>query len=119
MTTQNQRNRRKGAAFELDVLKWVREVAGLPAERLRLTGRLDEGDVAVQDVGLTYLMEVKNCAKFEPGPWMDEAKREAANYARARGIDLASVMPLVVAKRRGHGVARSFVISEPGDFFTV
>lgn len=118
MTSQNHRNRRRGAQFEMDVLRYVREKAGLPAERLRLAGKDDEGDVAVQDVGMVYVFEVKNAQKFDLSGWVGEAKREAANYARARGLDPATVMPVVVVKRRGKGTGEAFVVTTLDEFLT-
>ena len=38
-------NKRKGAAFEIDVMKWFRKM-GVIAERLRLSGKEDEGEGA-------------------------------------------------------------------------
>lgn len=116
MTTQSARNRRKGAAFELDVLKWVREVARLRAERLRLAGKLDEGDIAVDDVGLTYVFECKNEQKINLSGYMSEAIYEAHNYANARGLDPRDVMPVVVVKRRGRPVWESYVVTTLAEF---
>lgn len=117
MTTQNQRNRRRGSQFEMDVLRYARET-GLEAERLRLAGRNDEGDVAVWDVGCVYLFEVKAAAKFDLSGWMAEAKREALNYAKARNVDPTTVMPAVVIKRRNHGVDKAFVVTELAEFLS-
>ena len=39
-------NKTKGATFELDIIKWFRKL-GFMAERLRLAGKDDEGDVVV------------------------------------------------------------------------
>jgi len=39
-------NKAKGAAFEIDVMKWFRSL-GILAERLRLAGKDDEGDIVV------------------------------------------------------------------------
>ncbi len=39
-------NKAKGAAFEIDVMKWFRGL-GVLAERLRLAGKDDEGDLVV------------------------------------------------------------------------
>ena len=42
---------RKGAAFEIGVLKWLRS-RNVIAERMRLVGKKDEGDiVAISEVG--------------------------------------------------------------------
>jgi hypothetical protein len=43
-------NKAKGAAFEIDVMKWFRGL-GVLAERLRLAGKDDEGDLVVVVIG--------------------------------------------------------------------
>jgi len=43
-------NKAKGAAFEIDVMKWFRGL-GVLAERLRLAGKDDEGDLVVVVLG--------------------------------------------------------------------
>lgn len=108
-TSQNAKNRRKGAAFELDVLAYIRSL-GLRAERLRLSGKNDEGDIAVVDGDLTYLIEAKNEQKLNLAGWVTEALTERQHYATKRGQDPADVMPLVVVKRRGRPIADSYVV---------
>ena len=52
-------NGRKGAAFEIGVLKWLRS-RGVNAERLRLSGSRDEGDIVAIIAGKSYVLELKN-----------------------------------------------------------
>lgn len=116
-TSQNAKNRRKGAQFETDVLAYIRSL-GLPAERLRLSGANDEGDIAVIDGDLTYLIEAKNEAKLNLAGWVTEAIIERQNYAKKRGLDPASIMPVVVVKRRGRSIADSYVVVPLKEFLT-
>lgn len=109
-------NRRRGATYELDLLKWFRSI-GLGAERLRLAGRDDEGDLAVKDVGITYVVEAKNEKAMNLTGYVREAKVEADNYARARGLNRADVMPVVLIKKRNAGIDESFVVVPAGEFF--
>ena len=109
--------RRRGSQWELDVLRYVRSL-GLKAERLHLAGRDDEGDIAVEDVGIVYVLECKNEKSINLGGYVTEAKVEALNYAKARGLDPKNVMPLAVVKRRNHGVERAYVITELAEFLT-
>ena len=44
------KNKRKGSKFEIDVMKWFRS-KGYNAERLRLAGSKDEGDLVVYVAG--------------------------------------------------------------------
>lgn len=117
MTTASQRSRRKGASFELDVLKWIREETGLRAERLRLAGKNDEGDIAVDDVGLVYVIECKNEQKISLAGYVTESITEARNYAAARSLTVDDIMPIVVIKRRGRPIGDSYVLSTLTEFF--
>lgn len=116
MTT---RSRRIGSDWELRLTKWVRAVAKLPAERLHLSGRNDEGDIAVTDLdgGLIYLIEAKAEAKINLSGYMNEVHVEVVNYAKARGLDPADVMPIAVVKRRGYSIEKAYVVCELADFF--
>jgi Holliday junction resolvase len=116
MTTSNAtKNKRKGAQWELDLLDYFRSHQ-LVAERLRLAGKHDEGDVMVYIDGKTVLIvEAKNEQSFKPGPWINEANIEAANWAVARKATV-EVVPIVVAKRRNHGTGKAYVIMELDTF---
>ncbi|MGP3686263.1 hypothetical protein ACTVZO_16410 [Streptomyces sp. IBSNAI002] len=119
MTTiaeRNRTNRRKGAAWETELLAGLRSV-GEDAERLRLTGAEDEGDLVIrEDGGLFTVIETKN-ARFEPGPFLDEAERERLNFAKHRGIEPARVDSVVVVKRRGKGWRKAFVLTSVEAYF--
>jgi hypothetical protein len=116
MTT---RSRRIGSDWEVRLTRWFREVAKLPAERLHLAGKNDEGDVAVTDVdgGLIYLCEAKAEAKINLSGYMNEVHVEVVNYAKARGLDPESVMPIAVVKRRGYPIEQAYVVTTLADFF--
>lgn len=113
MTTKS---RRIGSEWELRILRWVRE-QGLKAERLRLAGKDDEGDIAVEDVGLTYVVEAKAEQKMDLSGYVREAEVEAVNYAKARGIDPERVMPIVIVKRRSQPVEKAYVVTTVDQFF--
>lgn len=104
-------NKRKGAKFETDVLKWLRENE-LTAERLSKAGAKDEGDVVVIGASnLPHILELKNRQKLDLPAFWEEAQVEAVNYAKARGI--GEVPPaFVVVKRRGLGIGKSWVIQD-------
>jgi Holliday junction resolvase len=107
-------NGRKGAAFELDVLKWLRS-QGVGAERLRLSGQKDEGDIVAIVAGQTFILELKNRKSISLGEFWAEAVAEAKNYAKARG--LAELPPAyVIVKRRNHSIEDSFVIQDLGQW---
>lgn len=97
-------SRRLGRDGEIPFLKYAREVLKFAAERLRLTGRNDEGDIAV-DIGGGYhvVVECKNVKTADLADFVRQAEAEAINYAVKRGLDTDMVYPLVVMKRRGTG----------------
>lgn len=103
-------NKAKGAAFEIDVMKWFRGL-GVLAERLRLAGKDDEGDLVVVVTGKTYILELKNTARLDLPEFWRQAEVEALNYAKARGI---GEVPLhyVVVKRRNAGIEKAWVVQD-------
>ena len=103
-------NKAKGAAFEIDVMKWFRGL-GVLAERLRLAGKDDEGDLVCVISGKTYILELKNTAKLSLPEFWKEAQVEALHYAKARGI---GEVPLhyVVVKRRNASINQAWVIQD-------
>jgi Holliday junction resolvase len=103
-------NKTKGAAFEIDVMKWFRSL-GILAERLRLAGKDDEGDIVVIIAGKTYVLELKNTVKLSLPEFWRQAQVEALNYAKARGI--GEVPPAyVIVKRRNAGIEKAWVIQD-------
>ena len=102
-------NRRKGAAFEIAAMKWFRKM-GVLAERLRLSGKEDEGDLVVIVAGDSYIFELKNTKSLNLKEFWDEAQDEAANYAKHRGID--KPFSYVLFKRRKAGIHKAWVIQD-------
>ena len=103
-------NGRKGAQFETDVMRWLRDNNAV-AERLTKAGAKDEGDLYVFLQGKTYIMELKNRKKLDLPAFWDEAQVEAKNYAKARGL-AHRPSSFVVVKRRQHGIEKSWVIQD-------
>jgi len=102
--------KRKGSTFETGILKWLRS-KGVSAERLRLAGKDDEGDIVAFVAGKPYVFELKATAKMDLPQFWREATTEAANYAKARGI--TPVPPAyVIVKRRMAGLDQSWVIQD-------
>lgn len=103
-------NKAKGAAFEIDVMKWLRSVGAI-ADRLRLAGKDDEGDLVCVIAGQTYILELKNTARLNLPEFWRQAEVEALNYAKARGI---GEVPLhyVVVKRRNAGIDKAWVVQD-------
>lgn len=101
-------NKAKGSQFELAIVKLLRKLGHL-AERLRLAGKDDEGDIAAVIAGKTYVLELKNVKKIDLPQFWREAEIEAKNYAKARGLE--QVPPAyVIVKRRNASIEKSWVI---------
>lgn len=103
-------NKRKGSSFETGILKWLRG-KGVAAERLRLAGKDDEGDIVCMVAGRPYIFELKATIKMDLPQFWREACVEAANYAKARNLE--AVPPAyVIVKRRMAGLDQSWVIQD-------
>lgn len=83
-------SRDKGSRWEREVVRLLREIGWIHAERRSAGLPIDRGDVT----GIPYLIEAKDHARTDLPGWISQAET-----ARARtGHDLA----IVIAKRRGH-----------------
>ena len=94
------KNKRKGAKFEIDVMKWFRS-KGYKAERLRLSGTKDEGDLIIYAAGVPYLLECKATVKLDLPQFWRELQTEVLNYAEARGLNAGPIGYVVVKRRHG------------------
>ena len=102
-------NKSKGAGFEIAVMKWFRAF-GHTIERLRLSGKDDEGDLVLIVSGKPYVFECKNVQKLDLPKFWREASIEAENYAKARGLEVVPPS-YIIAKRRNAGIEQSWVIT--------
>lgn len=103
-------NKQKGSQFETDVMRWLRKM-GVIAERLTKAGAKDEGDIMAIVAGQTYILELKNRKALNLPTFWKEAKVEAANYAKARGLELIP-LTYVIVKRRNAGIEQAWVIQD-------
>lgn len=107
----------RGSAFELGVLKYLRE-AGFDTERLRLAGKEDEGDLVVKD-GAIHILECKATARLDLPGYLREAEVEAGNYAKHRNLDPAIVNGVAVIKRRNASIGQAYVVMTLDQYFSV
>lgn len=113
-------SRRKGSQFEVAILNWFRG-RGYDAERLTLSGKDDEGDLRVlarglpSDLATHYVIEAKAEKAIDLSGYVREARAEAGNYARRRGLDGAT--PLVIIKKRNAPIEDAYVVQRLGDVF--
>lgn len=101
-------NGRKGAGWEIAVLKFLRGF-GILVERLVKAGKNDEGDLVAMIAGKTYIFELKNWGKPDLPQFWREAQVEAQNYAKARGLEQAPPA-YIILKRRNASVEQAWVI---------
>jgi hypothetical protein len=93
-----------GTRTESAVAAYLAEHVDDRIERRRQSGAKDRGDIAGLRVhGQRVVVEVKDCARLEVGPWLNEAEVERLNDDATAAV--------VVAKRRGKG--------QPGDLLVM
>jgi len=112
-------NRKKGSRWECDLRDSLRK-ASFDAERLRLNGREDEGDIVVRTTGRLHVpdfvvIEAKD-ATMDVNTFVKEALLEADNYARHRKLDRSRVEGVAVVKRRGKNWKESFVLTTLSEY---
>lgn len=120
MTTQKS-HKRRGATYETELRDYFRR-NGYDAERLARAGKLDEGDIVIRKdfLGSIGILEAKAPGKdgrIDLSGWSREAQVEAANYARARGMDDSQILGAVCIKARGKSTADSYLVFRLGDVF--
>lgn len=100
-------NKRKGASYEIDFVKWMRE-QGYEVDRVHLSGAKDEGDVIWRNGGMSWVFELKNVAQNNLTDFVRQASEEAGHYADARRIERPHFA--VVIKKRNAPISESFVV---------
>jgi HJR/Mrr/RecB family endonuclease len=118
--TVNKYATQAGKAFERELMVFFRE-RGYEAERLRLAGAEDEGDLVVlsTDGKRRFIIEAKRTKGLDLAGWVKEAKVERQNYAAHRSITGGmQTYPgfMVVHYARGKGVGESYVTLTLNEF---
>lgn len=107
-------NKQKGSKWESDTVAHARS-RNLDAERQPKNGSRDSGDIVVRFPSLHLVIEAKNEKSIQLSSYLEELKKEVANYRSARpAITAAGV---VFVKRRSHGAARGYAVMEVDDFY--
>lgn len=102
-------NKAKGTRFESEVADYLQS-QGVDAKRLPRTGVKDIGDIAFPlKSGATVVVEAKNRAKMDLPTFLEEAAIESSQYLDKYPAANATY-PLVIVKRRGKGVHRSYAV---------
>lgn len=108
-------NKRKGAAYEIALVDHFRE-AKFDTERLRLSGKEDEGDIVVRAGGRRVIVEAKSGTNVRPRHWFDEeAVPEARNYSKRRDLT-EDAMPVLSMKSHNKAIGKSLVVITLDEF---
>lgn len=108
-------NKRKGGAWETEVVADARGRRGLDAERQPKNGSRDSGDIVIRYPGLHLVIEAKNEKSINLPGYLEELRVEVNNYRAARpNVTAAGV---VFVKRRSHGAARGYAVMEVDAFY--
>ena len=116
MVSQQASNKRRGAAFEIELADWLLG-QGLNAQRLPRAGRNDIGDVFLPTVNDLYVVEAKaprRDGKIDLSGWLKEADIEAENYRIAKKLKVAP-HPLVIIKASNEGIGEAYVVQRLSD----
>ena len=116
MPTQQASNKRRGAAFEIELADWLME-QGLNAQRLPRAGRNDIGDVYLPANNDGYVIEAKaprRDGRIDLSGWLREAEIEAENYRVQKRLVLAP-SSLVIIKASNKGIGESYVVQRLRD----
>jgi hypothetical protein len=114
--------KRAGQRWETAIQNGLRS-AGLDAERLRLNGADDEGDLAVRlnrwstALGAERIVIEAKAGKLHAATFVDQAIREADAYARHRRINRRAVMGIAVVKRPRKSWSDAFVLTSLREYF--
>lgn len=113
---RNRGSKRRGANFEIKLTEWWRSLHW-EAERISRKGNRDEGDVVVwYSDNDAIIIEAKNAARLSLPEWLKQANIEAARFAEHRSHRAVTATPVVVVKRRNHGIDKSYVVMELDTF---
>lgn len=119
VTKRNARNRRAGARWESDLRNGLRHEAGLDVERLKLTGKEDEGDLVVRDYqnpGDFVVIEAK-AGVMHATEFVREAVVEGKHFGAHRGISPSRIKSVAIVKRRGVNWKDAYVLTTVRDYF--
>lgn len=117
MASQGAKNKRNGADYEIKLLNYFREHA-CSAERLRLAGKEDEGDLSVRasdTLPVSLVVEAKAGVNVRPRAWFNEAKVEAKKYGERRNMP-RNPKPVLIMKSHNRPVGQSLVTLSLDDF---
>lgn len=103
MTRSRSSAKQAGTRTETATARYLATHVDDRIERRRLTGARDRGDLTgLRAHGRRIVAEIKDCARIEIGPWLNEAELERGNDDALAGV--------VIAKRHGRGDPADLVV---------
>lgn len=111
MVSQQSSNKRRGAAWEIDLTDWLMS-QGLNAQRLPRAGRNDIGDIALPTPNDMYIVEAKaprRDGRIDLSGWLREADVEAENYRVQKRLAI-SPHPLLIIKASNKSPADAYLV---------
>jgi hypothetical protein len=116
-SARNKANKRKGAAFEIDLEGYYRN-AKIIVTRLVKRGKDDNGDLAVRGGPVTFVVECKNQKTMNLAGAVAEAKAEALRYEALHVHDPDApelVIPVAAIKAPRKNVSQTYIVMEAED----
>jgi len=117
-TARARANKRKGAAFEIDLEGFFANLA-LKVIRLVRRGKDDEGDLLIRVGNLAIIVEAKNEKAIDLAGYLTEATAEALRWEQRHVHDVDAptlTIGVAIVKRRMKPISKSYVVMEVDDF---
>lgn len=92
---------------------------GIRVNRLRQTGKEDEGDLHVILPDMDEIIEAKAEQRIDLPGYLRELGVEKANFAKHRNLPLSAVSGVVVVKRRNAGYGQAYVVKTLDDYYGI
>lgn len=121
LTARSRANKRKGAAFEVDLENFFTSLM-LKIIRLVKRGKDDEGDLMLRIGNIVFIIEAKNEKTINLAGYMDEATKEALNWEARHVHDPDApehVIGVAAVKRRNKGIHKTYIVMEADDFASI
>jgi len=108
-------NKRRGTDFETDVVNYLRTRNQVAARIARTVP--DEGDVVLGDAEFILQLKANRDANTSAslGARLEDARKQAEQYAHARSMEQPPI-PALVVKNPRKPIGKSFIVLYLGDF---
>jgi hypothetical protein len=114
--SQQKSNKRRGAAFEIDLVDWFLS-QGINAQRLPRAGRNDVGDAFVPGVNGSYVVEAKaprRDGRIDLSGWFVKQTLKQRTTVLQKKLAVTPI-PLVIIKASNKGIGDAYVVQRLSD----